>query len=498
MPFGPVTFYVQALFFRVVGVSWTSMVLPACLFNTIAVLSVIRMIRLLSGGMRLLALCGGLATAVCFQAPFGTLWLEQTAMFFDLVALCAIVESFRSQGYGRILWQLWCGVSLILSALSKQNYGLLFVPIVFALLAAAELPDLRRTYRSVLVTGAGTLVASFVFLSWMWMFSDVPSFIHEVLVVAGEIGRSRATPRVIVNAFTFDEVPNLFQIDLIGFFAGVVALPLACSSLLIKGSDRRVWREIAPACALAIALPWYRSLTQAITSNDWQNNFAFVGLAVCLGVSLMFRIFDYVTLVPMPNCVTLKLPSAWSLKISLSVIVGMWGFVTLLYQVDGAWMRTIQEFDRRTRFDDTVHVLGMERVRWGDPTPIGATTPLRKADFENLTSYLITKSKPFFIMGDSSMLYGLLRTRSPQPLLYFLPSHSFLKEEVPRLDEIILAALERNRVTIVVREKATFLSAVHDAYPQFPRTWDWFESHFAHASDFGNYEVWEWKSGGEK
>src|SRR5262249_36719994 len=141
---------------------------------------------------------------------------------------------------------------------------------------------------------------------------------------------------------------------------------------------------------------------------------------------------------------------------------------------------------------------GMERVRWGDPTPINATTTLRKADFENVTSYLTTKSKPFFVMGDASMLYGLLRSRSPQPLLYFLPSHSFLKEDIPRLDEIILTALKRNGVTIVVREKVTHLGEVHDAYPQFHRTWDWFKSHFTHVSDFGNYEIWEWSSGGDK
>jgi hypothetical protein len=30
-----------------------------------------------------------------FQAPFGTLWLEQTAMFFDLLALLAVPSGHR-------------------------------------------------------------------------------------------------------------------------------------------------------------------------------------------------------------------------------------------------------------------------------------------------------------------------------------------------------------------------------------------------------------------
>src|SRR5262249_11771209 len=129
IPFGPVTFFVQALCFRIFGVNWSAMVFPACLFNMLAALSVIRIIRLLGGGSRPLAWCGGLATAVCFQAPFGTLWLEQTAMFFDLLALQAAAESLRASTRGRRLWPLAAGAALALALLSKQNYGLFFIPV---------------------------------------------------------------------------------------------------------------------------------------------------------------------------------------------------------------------------------------------------------------------------------------------------------------------------------------------------------------------------------
>ena len=52
IPFGPVTFYLQAFFFRVVNVSWTTMVLPTCLLNTLTTLNMIHLIKLMSGGMR--------------------------------------------------------------------------------------------------------------------------------------------------------------------------------------------------------------------------------------------------------------------------------------------------------------------------------------------------------------------------------------------------------------------------------------------------------------
>ena len=55
-------------------------------------------------------------------------------MLFDLLALQAVVESRSASGYRRGLWQLAGGFSLALAALSKQNYGLFFIPIVFAML----------------------------------------------------------------------------------------------------------------------------------------------------------------------------------------------------------------------------------------------------------------------------------------------------------------------------------------------------------------------------
>jgi hypothetical protein len=116
---------------------------------------------------------------------------------------------------------------------------------------------------------------------------------------------------------------------------------------------------------------------------------------------------------------------------------------------------------------------------------------LQKKDFEDLVKYLNAQARPFFVMGDTTILYGLLRTHSPQPLLYFQPNHSFLQQEIPALDQRITAALVSNDVQIVVREKATFLLENKECYQTFPRLWAWFTTGFQHTVDYGNYEVWE-------
>jgi 4-amino-4-deoxy-L-arabinose transferase-like glycosyltransferase len=493
-PWGPVVFFIQALFFRIFGVCWSATVLPACLFNTLATLSVIRIARLLGGGSRVLALCAGLATAVCFQPPFGTLNFEQTAMFFDLLALQAVVESLRASGYRRSLWQLAGGVSLAIAVFSKQNFGVFFVPVVVAVLVAGDLPDVRRTCRSVFFAGIGLAAGLTIFLGWVWVYSDFSSFVQCSLVLASEIGRSRVSWKLIAKALSFNVVPNLWEVDLIGFFSGGIALPLACFNF-----RRPLWRETAPACVVALLLPLFHSLTQAVTAQEFQNNFAFVGLAACLGVSLLSRLVGNLPNAPAADPGPgVRFPSARALRIGIFAVAGIWGAAVMTYEVRSAWTRMVQEFTARTVFRDPIHVRGLERVRWGEPQLIQEIV-LRRVDFEDLVSYLSARRSNFFVMGDSSLLYGLLGVRPPQPLLYFMPGHSFLERQIPRLDQMISASLERNRIDLVVREKVMAEGMqVRDPYALFPRTWAWFTGHFDHVRDFGNYEIWERRHDGSQ
>jgi hypothetical protein len=240
-----------------------------------------------------------------------------------------------------------------------------------------------------------------------------------------------------------------------------------------------------------------RSFSQATTANEWPNEMAFVGLSTCMGVNLLSRIMGHISMLPFASAnVGLRLPSSRTLRVCLLVPVCLWSAVALTFEGRAAWQRTVLQFDQGTQFRDRLRVPGMEGVYWGEPTQIDATTTLQKADFEGLVSYLRAKRGRFFVMGDSTMLYGILGAKSPQPLLYFLPSHSFLEKEIPSIDQMVLASLEGNKVSIAVREKVTFLLRGPEVYARLPRTWAWFTASFDHVSDFGNYEVWERKSDG--
>jgi hypothetical protein len=116
---------------------------------------------------------------------------------------------------------------------------------------------------------------------------------------------------------------------------------------------------------------------------------------------------------------------------------------------------------------------------------------LRREDFEATVRHLRGTKGNFFVMGDSVLLYGLLRVPSPQPLLYFQAGHSFLAQDLPYLDEWMVSSLKRNDVRVVVGEKVTLDGGGMGRYRSFRSVWAWFRNGFRHTADYGNYEIWE-------
>jgi 4-amino-4-deoxy-L-arabinose transferase-like glycosyltransferase len=482
-PFGPVTFWIQATSFYLWGVNWSATVLPACVLNLLASWSVMRMVRIATDS-RGAAIAGGLITATCFQAPFGTLWFEQVAMFFGLLALQAGLEALRAQGLLQAGWAAASGACIVLAIASKQNFGILMAPIAVVMLWAGALPERRRAAAGLLAQGVGMALTAGLF--GLWLAPVWGSFQEAVVEMSREISRERISPSVIIAGLTFNHLGLASQFDLVGCAAGAVVLLMA-----FWNRSHEMWGAVAPAAVLAVALPVFRSLTQVITLNNAANNYTFTGLAVTLGCGAAARLQRYLRLVISPlSDPQVRAPSSTTLGRLLLGGVGLWGVAFVSHQSMVSLQRIVHSFPRTARFERTVQSAGLEGLRWGDPTII-RTSVLDKSDFEGVLEYLRSRKTPFFVMGDSSLLYALAGMPSPQPLLYFLPSHSFVPRQIPELDAQIHAALVRNHVQIVVREKDTFLPAVRESYPLFPKTWAWFQANFTHRRDFGIYEIWE-------
>src|SRR2546428_3272919 len=133
--FPPLAFFIQSLFFHLMGVDYSAMVVSAAVLNAAATACVIWLVRRLAPNWRSMALLAGLLTAVWFQAPFGTLWFEQTAFFFNLLAVVVLVRAASAEGYAAVSLRVVAGLLLGLSMLTKQNAGVEFVPVALGVAA---------------------------------------------------------------------------------------------------------------------------------------------------------------------------------------------------------------------------------------------------------------------------------------------------------------------------------------------------------------------------
>jgi hypothetical protein len=528
MPFGPVTFALCALMFRLRGVDFSSLVLTAALMSALATALAVRLSWLLTGGSRWLALLGGLMTAVWFQAPFGTPWMEQTGFLMDLIALACIVEGrlhHRREGpRGSLadsslpagwLGYGFAGIASVAAVLSKQNAGGLFVFLCLGALLAPGDDRPRAGIRAVCCYVLGGALALGAFVAWLALRSDIATFKHYWVDVSAEIGASRVAYWKLLGTIVFQPLlGSSIPLFMLSSLAGLATAGLSLASARSPGrlAQGHVCTSIAQSAWLAVALPQFHSAFQLTTNNDASNNNAFVGLtAVCLAA----LVGHWLTSAPSLSYndgserVRVRLVRPALVKAGALLVGGL-----VLYSIGEGLMiaqgRYVQEFAPGTTFTERLRVPRASRVLWGEPTRItpqfcsglgdmckisSASTALdhsyeilQRDDFERVASLLEQRHRNFFVFPDATMLYGLTGRPSPQPLLYFHPGQSYALADQAELDHRIVDALEQHQVDNVVLERASFMGT-HKLLVEFPRLDAWIARNFELSAEIGNYHV---------
>jgi hypothetical protein len=515
MPFGPITFMLPALVFELCGVDFSSLVLTAAILSVAATAAAVRLLWLLSRSAAL-SLLGGLLTATWYQAPFGIPWMEQTAFFFDLIALLLIVEGKFRERLGW-LWFVAAGIASVAAVLSKQNAGGLFVLVCLGsvwLPGLARRDGLREGFRDALFYSSGAVLAACAFVTWLRAVSEPTTFVHYWFEVSADVGLARfAYWKVLGTVFLQPLLGSSIPLFMIGSLIGGLTLVAA----VIGRPEHRVSAPALHSAWLALALPQFQSAFQLTTNNEPSNNNAFVGICVSSAIALLVRAFrGRVGFHWQDGARRIELDLARRLGFVLVALLSGLAFYSVGEGLIVAHDRFVQEFPSGVRFDERLEVRGAARVLWGEPTHItqqdcaimseqcalsdadATAAPvsdvLDRRDLERLASYLDQRAQNFFVFPDTTLLYGLTGRPSPQPLLYFHPGQSFAPSDQPLLDRQIVASLQRNDVTIVVLERASYMGT-HRLLSTLPSLRTWIESNFEPAESFGNYRVFEARSG---
>lgn len=190
-PVGPVTFMLQALVFRIFGISWNIMIVTAAVCNAVAAVLVVRIIGIFTGFSKFYSYLAGFLTAVWFYPPFGTVYMEQTALLFGLVSIWGILEfSITKRELIKRSLLIIAGGSFALAILSKQNIGLfLLLPIVFVFFMTWR--NTREALLSILFSLAGFLLPIIVFGFYLYSSNTIDLFRFYVLEIPSDLGLRR-------------------------------------------------------------------------------------------------------------------------------------------------------------------------------------------------------------------------------------------------------------------------------------------------------------------
>jgi hypothetical protein len=466
--FPPVPFFILAFFFLLFGVDFSAMVIAAAVLNALAIVSVIYVVRVLLPRQAAMAAAGGLLTAVWFQAPFGTLWFEQTAFAFNLFSLVFALSSINNVTRSAVWLRISAGICLGIAMLCKQNAGAEFVPVVLAILVIPRLREPRTAFVTSAQVFAGLMLAAVIFGSWLWWFSSPIHFWHDYVAMARQIGADR-----------FSSISSLLVLVIPIGTMGRSVLPLIAFCIALRATaEKRVFDNKALLICVVLGCVFYQNLFSSHTANEIENSMPYIGLIYALSIGMLLE----------------GVREGFLATPITPVLVSMVLAVPLF---DGALVsvgRRVQEFGPGTTFMDRVQVPGMSRVRWGEPTVIGSKstsnpTILARQEFEALNDWLRKADTNFFVFKDSTVLYGLQHRISPQPWLYFSPGHGFLWEELPHVDAGVVESLVRNDVRVIVMEKESWLGD-GDLWKKMPKLEAFLENDFEKVNEFGNYQVY--------
>ena len=446
LPNGLPLIYLQAVFFRLMGVTWFAYCLHAAILNGLFGLLALALLRRFGAAWGSSVLYAAASTVV-FYPPFGVPYMEQHAFFFSLLALVLMVEaSLRTPGWPRpvrVLFWFLVPSCMVLAYLSKQIPSVFVLPLMLWLLVRIPAADRPAALGS---TALGLAAVAAVVGRLVCVASIDLSWLYEAMVaLPSREGYER------VRALVGPEGPAIVVRMLRR--TRLVTPPLACLAALVVSA--RVVRR--------------RPAGPPVVRSDVDR--------LVVGASLLLTCFAFVVLTS--NHPANGMPYGFIGSALLFATIARWADDL----VDPRLMRGLKllvlvvvvvdaiQFDHFVNRPRRVHdMLVSESVpaspglppalgfmRWAIPPHY----PMTADDFGQLARFFALNPGNFLLVGDASILYAVTHRPSVTPVLWLHPGLTLPWPSAPqygRFVERVAAGLRRYRVKYVVVEgDRTFL-----------------------------------------
>ncbi len=415
-PNGLVPMIFQTFFYKVFGVNWYSYCLHSSVFNGLFCILVFLFLRQLAVSTAL-SWFYGLLSGVVFYPPIGTPYMEQHGFFFLLLALYLSVKGSKvGRGNSRNLCWILVPICIGLSYLSKQIpalIGLPFIFIAFAYLDKKGILSAAKCYLTGALIFLGSCSILFVFSNmepgqFKLYFFDLPSQIGQTRI--GDLLNPINLAKRIFNMVVAWKLSSLILIQLI-FFSGLCLLFFKneTSKPDLLAFFRRNLPEILYLEGLILICIAFCTLT----NNEPQNGIPYIFISLGIAHSLLvqwikepkFQKFN-------PSFVSLK-------SLVAATLIAMALIDASFFNLRVNKGREVHSFLFKPGLSPTLTrnlPKVLEPLQWDLPIKNYAHGP---QDFANLFNFLNKHKNRFFLFSDFSILYGLTRSKSLNPSLWF-------------------------------------------------------------------------------
>ena len=131
---GPLLDYINALFFKLFGVSWSTYIIHSSIINSLLALSSFYFFQIINLS-KLYSLIYALLISILFYPVVGTPFVDHHSIFFVIISFYSLIIAIKKKNTN---YFLFIPSLLVLSFLSKQTpaaYGIIFISLFILIIA---------------------------------------------------------------------------------------------------------------------------------------------------------------------------------------------------------------------------------------------------------------------------------------------------------------------------------------------------------------------------
>ena len=220
---GPLLDYINALFFKLFGVSWSTYIIHSSIINSLLALSSFYFFQIINLS-KLYSLIYALLISILFYPVVGTPFVDHHSIFFVIISFYSLIIAIKKKNTN---YFLFIPSLLVLSFLSKQTpaaYGIIFISLFILIIAFF---DKKNRFKILIKSIIGSIIGILLLIFFFYLTQiNLKDFYQQYINFASSIGKTR------INNYDFSLLNEIIKYKFISFF--LISLCVTFISLRIK------------------------------------------------------------------------------------------------------------------------------------------------------------------------------------------------------------------------------------------------------------------------